>query len=235
MKKKKPSPFPKTWKEKKQGTLSACLGLPIGCTNFLFPSEFVTIFGLGQYPLQRTPYLFRLINWGCLTNPTFFFFLAMIQFDWPIAQKSWNHGSSPKIADSMEKMDCLPLWPTYIGEKGRTLGKTYRIKAGCYWEHPWGTHWEPREHIENTFECLLPHWPSHSLIWFKCCWHISLLGKQWLHDQRGNYKSQLSPWTLKFGSWSWISSQPSILIGRRFPVFLMSRSISVGLHWAGRS
>jgi hypothetical protein len=22
------------------------------------------------------------------------------------------------------KMECLPLWPTYIGEKGRTLGKT---------------------------------------------------------------------------------------------------------------
>jgi len=39
--------------------------------------------------------------------------------------------------------------PNYIGEKGRTLGKTYGIKARCYWEHPWGTHWEPREHIEN--------------------------------------------------------------------------------------
>jgi hypothetical protein len=23
--------------------------------------------------------------------------------------------------------ECLPLWPTYIGEKGRTLGKTYGI------------------------------------------------------------------------------------------------------------
>jgi hypothetical protein len=23
------------------------------------------------------------------------------------------------------KMECLPLWHTYIGEKGRTLGKTY--------------------------------------------------------------------------------------------------------------
>jgi hypothetical protein len=43
----------------------------------------------------------------------------------------------------------LFLWPMYIGEKGRTLGKTYGIKARCYWEHPWGTHWEPKEHIEN--------------------------------------------------------------------------------------
>ncbi len=36
-----------------------------------------------------------------------------------------------------------------IGEEGRTLGKTYGIKVRCYWEHPWGTHWQPREHIEN--------------------------------------------------------------------------------------
>jgi hypothetical protein len=40
-------PPPKTYKEKKQGTLSACLGLPIGCMKFLFPKELVTIFGLG--------------------------------------------------------------------------------------------------------------------------------------------------------------------------------------------
>jgi len=38
------------------------------------------------------------------------------------------------------KMECLSLWPAYMGEKGRTLGKTYVIKARCYWEHPWGTH-----------------------------------------------------------------------------------------------
>jgi len=43
-------------KEKKQGTLSACLGVPIGCMAFLFPKEFVTILGLGLYPLQRTLY-----------------------------------------------------------------------------------------------------------------------------------------------------------------------------------
>ncbi len=40
-----------TWREhignqgKKESTLSACLGLPIGCMKFLFPSELVTILG----------------------------------------------------------------------------------------------------------------------------------------------------------------------------------------------
>ncbi len=56
---------------------------------------------------------------------------------------------APKIKRFFGKMECLPLWPIYVGEKRRTLGKTYGIKARCYWEHPWGTHWEPREHIEN--------------------------------------------------------------------------------------
>ncbi len=37
--------------------MSACLGLPIGCMKFLLPNEFVTIFSLGKYPFQRTPYL----------------------------------------------------------------------------------------------------------------------------------------------------------------------------------
>jgi len=41
-------------------------------------------------------------------------------------------------------MECIPLWP------GRTLGKTYEIKLRCYWEHPWGTHWEPSEFEGNT-------------------------------------------------------------------------------------
>jgi hypothetical protein len=44
--------------EKKQGTLSACLGLPIGCMKFLFPKDFIANFGMGQRPLQRTPHLF---------------------------------------------------------------------------------------------------------------------------------------------------------------------------------
>jgi hypothetical protein len=50
MKKKILLPAPPPQKEKrnkKQGALSACLGLPIGCMAFLFTKEFVTIFGLG--------------------------------------------------------------------------------------------------------------------------------------------------------------------------------------------
>jgi hypothetical protein len=67
----------------------------------------------------------------------------------------------PKIEDSMERWSVCPLWPTYLGEKGRTLSKTYGIKVRRYWEHPLGntlgTHWESdgntlgteRKHVGN--------------------------------------------------------------------------------------
>jgi hypothetical protein len=70
----------------------------------------------------------------------------MSQFDWPITkkkkkkQKKVETMEAPQNRKFYGKMECLPLWPTYLGEKGRTLGKTYGIKARCYWEHPWGTH-----------------------------------------------------------------------------------------------
>jgi hypothetical protein len=54
-----------------------------------------------------------------------------------------------------KKMECFSLWPTYIGEKGRTLGKIYGIKVRCYWEHPWGTYQEPTEHFWNL---MGTHW-----------------------------------------------------------------------------
>jgi len=53
-------------------------------------------------------------------------------------------------------MECLTLWPTYIGEKGRILGKTYGIKMRCYWEHIWGTHWEPWEQRKNEKKSSAP-------------------------------------------------------------------------------
>jgi hypothetical protein len=42
-----PPPPPKPKRQKKQHIVSWCLGLPIACMKFLFPKEFVNIFGLG--------------------------------------------------------------------------------------------------------------------------------------------------------------------------------------------
>jgi hypothetical protein len=44
---KKSIPSPHNLKGKKARHFSAFLGLPIGCMKFLFPKEFVAIFGLG--------------------------------------------------------------------------------------------------------------------------------------------------------------------------------------------
>jgi hypothetical protein len=53
-----------------------------------------------------------------------------------------------------EKMACISLCPRYKGEKGMTLGKTYGIKARCYWEHPrgntLGTRWELERNTLGT-------------------------------------------------------------------------------------
>ncbi len=61
------------------------------------------------------------------------------------------------------KMECLILWPTYIDEKGRTLGKTYEIKVRCYWEHHWGTllgtYWEPDD------QNMTPTPPQFRVLW----------------------------------------------------------------------
>jgi hypothetical protein len=42
----------------------------------------------------------------------------------------------PQIRRFYGKMKHIPLWPIYISEKGRTLGKKYGIKVRCYWETP---------------------------------------------------------------------------------------------------
>jgi hypothetical protein len=57
---------------------------------------------------------------------------------------------APKNRRNYGKMEHLPFWPTYMGEKGRTLGKTYGIKLRCYWKNPWGTHWEPDGNLKGT-------------------------------------------------------------------------------------
>ncbi len=64
------------------------------------------------------------------------------------------------------KMECIPLWPTYISEKGRTLGKTYGIKVKCCWEHRWGTYWKHIGNLKGTCweqrknEKIFPHPPK---------------------------------------------------------------------------
>jgi hypothetical protein len=72
----------------------------------------------------------------------------MSQFDWSIVKKVETM-EAPQNRRFYGKMECLPLWPAYIGEKGRTLSKAYAIKVRCYWEHPWGTHWEPIGNLKN--------------------------------------------------------------------------------------
>jgi hypothetical protein len=51
-----------------QGTFSVCLGLPIGWMKFLFPKEFITIFGLTFTPHKSN--------------------LFFVEFDWPMAKKN---------------------------------------------------------------------------------------------------------------------------------------------------
>ncbi len=72
-----------------------------------------------------------------LTSPTFFYWIWLA-----LAKKKLKLWRFTKIENSMDRWSASPLWPTDICEKGRTLSKTYGIKARCDWEHPWGTHWE---------------------------------------------------------------------------------------------
>jgi len=62
---------------------------------------------------------------------------------------------TPQNIRLYEKMECLSLWPTNIGEKGRTLGKSYGIEGSCYWEqigNILGTHWELEGNMLGTKE-----------------------------------------------------------------------------------
>jgi hypothetical protein len=63
-----------------------------------------------------------------------------------------NNLEAPHNKRFYGKMECLALWPTYIGEKGRTSGKTYGIKVSGYWEYPWGTYWKPIGNLKGTKE-----------------------------------------------------------------------------------
>jgi len=97
-------------------------------------------------------FYFRLICWGASQVQLFFFCCNEHIWLGHCKEKKLNLWRLLIIEDLKE---CVSLWPTYIGEEGRTLGKTYGIKTTCYWEHPWGTHWKPREHIKNL---MGTHW-----------------------------------------------------------------------------
>jgi hypothetical protein len=84
----------------------------------------------------------------------------MSQFYFPIVKKICKYGGSPNTEDAMIRWSTsLFNWPNYMGEKGRTLGKTYGNKVRCYWE-PLGehiknlmrTHWELEGNILGTKE-----------------------------------------------------------------------------------
>jgi hypothetical protein len=63
---------------------------------------------------------------------------------------------SPQNRRFCGKMKFLTPWPTYIGVKGRTLGKIYGIKGRCYWKlrerigNLIGTHCELEGNILGT-------------------------------------------------------------------------------------
>jgi hypothetical protein len=65
----------------------------------------------------------------------------MSQFDWPIPKKKLKLWRLPQNRRFYGKMECLPLWPTYIGERGGFWAKHLGIKVRCYWEL--------REHTKN--------------------------------------------------------------------------------------
>jgi hypothetical protein len=50
-------------------------------------------------------------------------------------QKRLEFSEAPQDRRFYGKIEWLPLWPRYIGVKGRTLGKTYGIKVRCYSKH----------------------------------------------------------------------------------------------------
>jgi hypothetical protein len=58
---KNPSTHLNLERQKKQGTLTACLGLHIGYMKFLFPKEFITILVWANTPCKEHP-----TYWGYL-------------------------------------------------------------------------------------------------------------------------------------------------------------------------
>jgi hypothetical protein len=87
-----------------------------------------------------------------------FFILQWANLIGPL-QKKVETMEAPQNRRLYGEMECVPLWPTYLGENGRTLGKTYGIKVRRCWEHPLGntlgTYWESDEDPLGTSECSI--------------------------------------------------------------------------------
>ncbi len=88
-----------------------------------------------------------------------------------------------------------PLAQVYRWE-GEDFGKTYGIKARCYWEHPWETHWELRKHIGNP----LGIWKEHkgNMLGTKEKWKKSLppprknQDQSWVHAESSHWLHEIS-------------------------------------------
>jgi hypothetical protein len=124
----------------------------IGCMELLFAKTCLSLFwawangiavpqkkkkawaNTASLELAYLLFCFMLISWGCLTSPTFFFSGQLVNLIDP-SQKKVKFMEAPQNRRFYGMMECLRLWPTYIGVKGRTLGKTYGIKVRCYSEH----------------------------------------------------------------------------------------------------
>jgi len=141
-------------------------------------------------------FCFILISWGCLTSWTLFIYFCFCFSQWATLigplQKKVKTMETPQNRRFYGKMECLPLWPTYIGEKGRTLGKTHGIKVRCYWKHPWRKHWEPdgnplgtwREHVweqRNFFKKSFCPPPQTWKKKIKALW-VHAEPSHWLHE-----------------------------------------------------
>ncbi len=91
---------------------------------------FILLFLFSNFALPR----------GCLPSSTFYFSNEPFWLAHDTEKTKTKTLKAPQNRKFYGNMECLPLWPTYIGEK--TLGKTYGIKVRWYWEQPWWTHWE---------------------------------------------------------------------------------------------
>jgi hypothetical protein len=55
------------------------------------------------------------------------------------------------MEDSMQRWSASPFGPPIWVRRGGLRAK-HVIKARCYWEQPWGIHWEPDGNLKGTEE-----------------------------------------------------------------------------------